>query len=190
MKFERIAGPKRPDHGSGEFPRKKVSRLFGPAFRVLCFAAVFCALPCLLPAQTPDNLPEIVRVTTELPDFVIVLPSRSDTLYGYGAALGATVDESAEVAGNHARKDLAGKMVEGIPAVSEYIRQVSGGRWDSGFVQFLLLANRHLMDALTYTGVTTVERRVQTPDGVVWYLMSLKKQDAIRIIDNVDRLLR
>ena len=46
------------------------------------------------------------------------------------------------------------------------------------------------MDALTCTDVVAVEKRVQTPDGAVWYLVSLKKQDALRIMTNVDRLLR
>jgi hypothetical protein len=154
------------------------------------FAVVIaCFLSPFLPADAA-RVPDIVKISTDIPDFVSRLPVRNDMLYGYGAAIGANLDESIEVAENHARMDLAGRMVEGIPAISEYVRKISGGTWDPSFIQILLLADRHLMDALTYTGVTVVESRVQTPDGAVWYLISVKKRDAINIITTIDRLLR
>jgi hypothetical protein len=158
--------------------------------RAALYAALALSLPSpFLSAQTPA-IPELVKIKEDIPDFVVSLPSRNDTLYGYGAAIGADSDESAAIAENHARKDLAGRMIEGIPSVSDYIGKISKGAWDPAFVHILLLADRHLMDALTYTSVTAVEKRVQTPNGAVWYLVSVKKRDALAIITNVERLLQ
>ncbi|MDR1287603.1 MAG: hypothetical protein LBK08_08355 [Treponema sp.] len=153
------------------------------------------AILCFLLAFAPDGFlhaapPELVKISTDIPDFVTGLPSRADTIYGYGAAIAPDLDESLELAETHAKRDLSGRIVEGIPSVSAYITKISGGAWDPLFIQILLLADRHIMDALIYTGVTVVEKRVQTPDGAVWCLLSLKKKDALAIITNVDRLLR
>ncbi|MDR1418942.1 MAG: hypothetical protein LBI86_01060 [Treponema sp.] len=156
-----------------------------PAPAILCFLLAF--VPARFAYAAP---PELVKVSTDIPDFVMGLPSRADTIYGYGAAIASNLDESLELAESHAKRDLSGRMVEGIPSVSEYIEKIAGGVWDPYFIQILLLADRHIMDALLYTGVTVVEKRVQTPDGAVWCLLSLKKKDALAIITNVDRLLR
>ncbi|MDR0601021.1 MAG: hypothetical protein LBG42_01435, partial [Treponema sp.] len=78
-------------------------------------AAVFCFLSPLVSAQSSRAAPELVRVSADIPDFVSGLPSRADTLYGYGAAIAPDLDESLALAETHAKRDLAGRMVEGIP---------------------------------------------------------------------------
>jgi hypothetical protein len=149
-----------------------------------------CLVPFPLAAQTARKIPDLVKITADLPDFVMRTPVKNDTLYAYGAAIGSDLDQSLAIAETHANQDLVRMMVEGIPTVADYIKKIKGGVWDASFIQILLLADQHIMDALTYTGVTAIERREQTPDGAVWYLVSLKKADAIKIITNTDRLLR
>jgi hypothetical protein len=154
------------------------------------FTLVFALYIIVCAGSQANNIPGLVKETRDIPDFVNRLPARTDTLYGVGVALGGDEEQTMAIAENHARKDLVRKIIETVPAVSDYIEKAAKGSWDPYLIQIVELADQHLMDALTYTGITTVEQRVQTPDKAIWYLISIKKTDAVKIITTTDSILR
>jgi hypothetical protein len=110
-----------------------------------------------------NSLPVIEKQNSEVPDFVYDPPQPDDQVWGIGVA---HIIEPYENARDRAVTDIAQRIIHSIK--DEVYERLGGskGSWREAFIP---------QAALAVSRYAIVERRVQTNDGKIWYLLSLEK---------------
>jgi hypothetical protein len=141
-----------------------------------------------LAAQAPN----LIKTSSQLPDFMTSPPQRAETIFGIGDAKYTSVPLSQLVAESRARRSVIDQL---IIESSDLVDVIAGLARDAGseeiteIVNLSLLAYSAMLDEFTLNNAIAIERRVQTVDGTIWYLVSISRVNAQKCISNVKAAL-
>jgi hypothetical protein len=141
-----------------------------------------------LAAQSPN----LVRTASELPDFMTSPPLRADTFFGIGSAKYTSIPMAQLVAENQARRAIIEQLViesSDLVDVIAALARDAGSEEITETVNLSLLAYNTMLDEFILNNAISIERRVQTVDGTIWYLVSISRANAQKCIANVKATL-
>jgi DNA repair protein RadC len=159
-------------------------------FTIALILAVFFISAQSLAAQSP--VPNLIKTASTLPDFMTSPPQRADTIFGIGDAKYTSIPLSQLVAESRARRSIIEQLViESSDLVDVIIALARDAESEeiTEIVNLSLQAYSAMLDEFILNNAIAIERRVQTTDGTIWYLVSISRANTRKIIADVKATL-
>jgi len=155
---------------------------------------VFAILAILLLNCCTDQQPKLEETKGDTPDWLNNVPPE-DVLWGIGIGNLSTVKASCELAKFNAQTDISRQIAYYVKNVSYSTDQPFQDDLINKLNTYQNEFYKSLMDNISeqvsfeLSELVKIERRTKTANGDIWYLLSIKKEDAENISEKINEYL-